>query len=97
MTGTGIPPMAEAVTPAGLMRVGEELQRAQCAALLQRLDAWLEATVPHMPQLADVIPATVQAVQLYAGGQYQAGLAQACGVVQILSQMRAMYPALPPL
>ena len=73
------------------------MQRAQCAAVLQRLDAWLEATVPHMPQLAGVIPTTVHAVQLYAAGQYQASLAQAYGVVQILNQMRALYPTLPPL
>jgi hypothetical protein len=94
---TAIPGAAPMAGFGGLMPPAQELQRAQCAALLQRLDAWLEATVPHMPQLAGVIPTTVLAVQLYAGGQYQASLAQAYGVVQTLSQMRTMYPALPPL
>jgi len=82
---------------AGSMPAGQHMQRAQCAAVLQRLDAWLEATVPHMSQLAGVIPTTVHAVQLYAAGQYQASLEQAYSVVQILTQMRALYPALPPL
>jgi hypothetical protein len=83
--------------PAGLMPVAPGVQQAQCAALLQRLEAWLEATVPQVPQLARLIPATVLAVQQYAAGQYQNSLTQAYGVVRTLDQVRAMHPGLPPL
>jgi hypothetical protein len=50
--------------------------QAQCAATLQGMYGWLQASLPQAPQLAGIIPLAVQAVRLYRAGQYEACLAQ---------------------
>ncbi|MGN9836584.1 hypothetical protein ACTMTI_00545 [Nonomuraea sp. H19] len=56
----------------------------QCAMALMQLHAWLQATLPQAPQLAEVIPLTIQAVRLYRSGQYEACLAQVQQVVNLV-------------
>ncbi len=83
--------------PAELATQVQELARIQCAVLLQRIYVWLETLTPTAPQLASLIPPTLVAVELYTRRHHQAALAQALVVAQIIGQLVAVSPALPPL
>jgi|SRR4051812_4196331 len=61
--------------------------RAQCAMALQQLHGWLRATVPQVPQLAEAVPLTVQAVRMYRAGQFEACLAQIQTVVAQIGRL----------
>jgi hypothetical protein len=74
-----------------------DVLRRQTGALLQHCYRWLEQSVPLMPQLAQVVPGLITAVQQYEAQQYQACLAQTLAVVQILQRVRAAAPQLPAL
>lgn len=92
MGGAGAP-----APPAFVQPMIEEAQREQAAALLQHTYRWLDEAVVDVPQLADVVPAMVAAVQMYQAGQYSPCLNQITAVVGSLQQARGAFPALPPL
>jgi hypothetical protein len=73
-----------AVAPGGGMSQQGQLP-SQCATALLQLHGWLHAALPQAPQLADVIPLTIQAVRLYRSGQYEACLAQVQQVVNLVA------------
>ncbi|NUR88324.1 MAG: hypothetical protein HOY71_29915 [Nonomuraea sp.] len=72
---------------AGIGAGQPSLLQAQCAMALQQLHGWLRTTVPRSPQLAEAVPASVQAVRLYRSGQYEACLAQIQTVVAELGRL----------
>jgi len=77
--------------------LAQDVCRAQAAMFLQRIHAWLERTIPSVPQLAQFVPATMAAVEFYRTRRDQESLAQAYLVVQMLQQVIALNPGLPPL
>src|SRR6188508_2745105 len=74
----------------------DELRRLPAAAALQRCYKWLEQAVKVAPQMASLVPPLLTAVQLYEAGHYEASFAQANAVMQVIGQLRASIPALPP-
>lgn len=74
-----------------------EAQRQQAAVYLQQCYQWLEQAVQVMPQIADLVPPLVVAVQQYEAQQYDACLASVVAVIQTVRQVRLSVPALPPL
>ncbi|ETK32274.1 hypothetical protein [Microbispora sp. ATCC PTA-5024] len=68
--------------------------QARCAAALQWMFGWLQASLPQAPQLAGIVPLAVQAVRLYRAGQYEACLGQ---IQYTLTAVQYGPPIAPPL
>jgi len=75
----------------------DEVLRQRAAALLQHVYRWLDASVPVAPDVLDVVPVLVTAVQLYEAQEYPACLDQVQAAMAALRQARWTFPALPPL
>ncbi|WP_157488878.1 hypothetical protein [Pseudofrankia sp. DC12] len=82
---------------AGPAAPAQDTYRAHAALFLQRIHIWLERMTPSIPQVAQFIPPTVVAVELYRARRTQESLAHASSIAMSLQQVIAMNPALPPL
>jgi hypothetical protein len=77
--------------------VPAEALRQQSAALLQHCYRWLEAAVAIVPQIAELAPGVLTAVQQYEAQQYEDCLAQVAAAIQTARQLCLAVPTLPPL
>jgi len=71
--------------------------RLPAAAALQRCYKWLERAIIVAPQLVNLMPPMLTAVQLYETEQYEACLAQTAAVMQVMTQLQVSIPMLPQL